>query len=200
MKAFFASIAAAVFGATFLWNATDGLSALTTESARRIAVVRDNPYVPDVRLETMSGEMERLGVDRKRTVVAEFIYTSCPTICRTGGSYFARLRNQIVAEGLADQVRLISISFDPETDRRAELTQYGNIHDADGAIWTVARARATDLPRLLEAFGVVVISDGFGGFEHNTAMHIVSPDGRLRSVVDFDDVAGALREARKTLQ
>ncbi len=200
MKALWTSPAVAVLGALFFWHATDGLEAFTAEGARRLSVAHSRPAVPSVPLQTMSGQIENVRSNSNKVVIAEFIYTSCPTICQTGGSKFARLRNELIAKGLADRVRILSISFDPQTDQLAELKSYGNRHKADGKVWTIARPEITDVPTLLNAFGVVVIPDEFGGYEHNAAMHIVNQDGRLVAIIDSDDVAGALRETARTLQ
>lgn len=42
------------------------------------------------------------------------------------------------------------------------------------------------LKRLLDAFGIVVIPDGLGGFEHNAALHLLGRDGRLVLIGDID--------------
>jgi protein SCO1 len=200
MKAFPASLMVAAFGAAFLWHATDGLQALTSESARRLSVARQKPAVPDIVLETMAGKTRPLRPDNGQASVVTFIYTSCPTLCQSAGSELARMRGGLIARGLGDRVRIMSISFDPENDTRDEMTRYGETHDADGKIWTVARPSAKDLPSLLERFGVVVIPNRFGGFEHNAAMHIINPEGKLAAIIDITDISGAITTIEKTLR
>ena len=43
-----------------------------------------------------------------------------------------------------------------------------------------------DLGTLLETFGIVVIPDGAGDFQHNAAIHLLRTDGRLARVLDAD--------------
>ena len=192
MRTLAASLFVTVMGSACLWFATDGLQAVTSEGKRRLSVARLQPIVPDVVLETMSGSNASLVRNDGRFTLVEFIYTRCPTICRTAGTALARLRDRIEQQNLHERVRILSVSFDPENDGISELSAYGKAHGADGEIWTVARPSTTDLQKLLNAFGVTVIPDEFGGFEHNAALLVVNASGRLISVLDVDDIDRAL--------
>jgi protein SCO1/2 len=194
------SVAVILAGAAALWQATDGYSALTTEAARRGAALRDTPPVPAVTVETMGGARARVPPGDGRAAVVEFIYTSCPDICQTAGAGLARLGERIGTGPLAGRVRLVSLSFDPLHDTPARMAEYGRWHGADGALWTVARPDAETLPVLLDGYGVTVISDRMGGYVHNTALHIVSPAGRLVSILDPDDIDGAEAALAKVLR
>lgn len=200
MNDIMASVCAVVLGAGVFWSATDGLQAVTTEGARRIAV-RDNPVaVPDIRLETMDGTYENLLGSDRRVRLIEFIYTSCPTICQSAGSDLARLRNRLVGEGYGDRTRMLSVSFDPQSDRIPQLREYGDRHGADRSTWSIARPQTEDVGMLLRSFGVVVIPDGFGGYQHNAAIHVVNSSGRLSAILDTDDIEGALAEIAQLLK
>lgn len=196
MRAVLASLAVAVLGGLLLWQATDGGRALTAESARRLAALHARPPVPQVVLRDADGQALPLGGAGAGVALVEFIYATCPTICQSGGADFARLRDRLAAGGLAGRVRLMSVSFDPVNDGPDELATYAQAHGADGALWSVAVADPADLPALLDAFGVVVIPGPFG-FEHNIAIHVVDPEGRLVAITDADDIAAALAAARE---
>jgi protein SCO1 len=129
--------AASVFGAA-LWQGTDGLKAFTTEGARRLSVIEQPRPVPAVRLIDMQGRQLTLADEIGRAVVVEFIYATCPTICVALGESFAKLRDQVLRDGLANQVRLISISFDLHDSYQA-LEDYAEAHGADGRLWITAR-------------------------------------------------------------
>ena len=126
--------------------------------------------------------------------LVEFIYTSCPTICQTAGSDLARLRDRLENDGYARKARILSISFDPQNDNVAQLRDYGERHGADRVIWTIGRPRQEDLDKILGAFGVTVIPDGYGGYQHNAAIHVLSPSGKLSAILDTDDIEGVLAE------
>lgn len=179
-----------------LWWGTDGLRAFTEEGARRLNVAVKRPVVPAMTLEDMYGQrVELVGAteaSRKLTIV-EFIYTTCPTICQTAGTDYAQLRDEIALAGVGDHVRLISVSFDPLRDKPEQMRLYGENHGADGHLWTVARPKAEALAELKKTFGLRVIRDGWGGYQHNAALHFVDRKGRLVEIRDTDDVAGAFR-------
>jgi protein SCO1/2 len=190
-------VIAAVSGAA-LWHATDGLRAFTTEGARRLAVFERPSPIPDVRLIDMRGRELRFTDEIGRTVVVEFIYATCPTICAALGESFAKLRSDIDAAGLADRVRLISISFDLLRDGPEALRDYAEAHGADGQFWTVARPESEPaLHSLLKAFDVLVIPDGAGGFVHNAALQVVGQNGKLKAIFDVGEEAQVLAAARE---
>jgi protein SCO1/2 len=103
------------------------------------------------------------------------------------GMIFKQIRDLIPEESLGRDFALLSISFDPEHDDPANLKKYGEAYGADGKVWRIARVQdKAELQSLLDAFGIIVIPDQFGGFEHNTALHLVGRDGRLRLISDID--------------
>ena len=94
------------------------------------------------------------------------------------------------------RLQLVSITFD-SLDTPARLRQYASHYEADGRSWRFARVPARDdLDSLLQAFGIVVISDGRGGFQHNAAIHVLDEHSRLARVLDVsaspDDVTRAV--------
>lgn len=57
----------------------------------------------------------------------------------------------------------------------------------------------SQLKRLLDQFGVVVIPNDVGGYEHNVAIYLVGRDGKLARIFDFDDAKPVLEYAKKML-
>lgn len=185
LKTVSASIAALVLGGALLWNATQGLRVFTAEGARRTAVERTPRHVPNVTLVGMNGETISFPDRDGKPALVEFIYTRCPTICTKLGETFVRLSPKIAAAG--NDTKLVSISFDLLHDDSQALQGYAELHGADGVSWTVARpASRNDLDKLLETFEVTVIPDGYGGFEHNAAVHYVDRQGRLAGIYGLE--------------
>lgn len=187
-----------LLGAGVLWRGTDGFSAFTAETARRIEILRSPRALPATVLEDQDGRAFTLQDYHGRLLAVEFIYTRCSTLCRSMGMAFKQIRERVPQQALGRDFALLSISFDPVRDDTASLKGYGQTYGADGTDWRVARVRsAADLKPLLEAFGIVVIADGMGGFEHNAAIHLIGRDGRLKQISDIDDpLAFADRIAR----
>jgi len=181
--------------------ATDGFSAFTLESARRLSATRAPVPVPDLALELADGGRSRLGALPARVLLVDFIYTSCPTLCTTLGSVYARLQKQLRSEIASGEVRLLSISFDPERDGPRELRAYRDRFTRDPAGWMLGRAEeAGDLTQWLDAFGVIVIPDGLGGYVHNAAVHVVGEDRRVRAILDLEDTDRIVVAVRTALQ
>ncbi|HLU76941.1 MAG TPA: SCO family protein [Burkholderiales bacterium] len=169
------------------WWGTDGFRAFTAEAARRERVLRDPRPLPSVTLEDQDGR--RFGFEdyRGRLVAVEFIYTRCETICRSLGTAFRRIRDHVPAERLGEDFALLTVSFDPRDDRTA-LQRYARTHGADGTHWRIARVvNAAAIRALLDAFGVIALPDGLGGYEHNAAIHLLDRDGRLVRIGDIEE-------------
>ncbi|MCC7082402.1 MAG: SCO family protein [Burkholderiales bacterium] len=179
----------------FTWG-TDGWRAFTSETARREQVLRNPRPLPAVVLEDQDGRTFELSDYRGRSVAVEFIYTRCQSICRSLGMAFRQIRDAIAPQRLEHELALLSISFDSVHDDVPALAAWASAHGADGRHWRVARVRdPAQLGPLLEAFGVVVIADGLGGYEHNAAIHLLDRDGRLVRIDDIDTPQRFLAQA-----
>lgn len=178
---------------------TDDFQVWTAEGARRLSVVDRPVPAPAAALAgpgmTQAGLPEAFARTGQVTIVA-FFYARCATVCTALGSGFAQLQ-QAIAASPGDGVRLLTISFDPVHDDVARLHQYASQWGADPRRWRVATVPdAGQLQRLLDAFQVVVIADGLGGYEHNAALLIVDERGRLVRIFDDTERDTALAYAR----
>jgi protein SCO1/2 len=199
-----ASLAICVAGGALLWHGTEGFRALTTEAARRRAIAASPRPIPVVQLEDQDGHLFTLDRYVGRPVVVDFVYTGCGTICPLLSDGFRRLDRaaRSATRGSSEQrLQLVSITFD-SLDTPARLREYASHYAADGRSWRFARVRErNDLDSLLRAFGIVVISDGRGGFQHNAAVHVLDDRGRLARVLDVgaspDEVARAVTGASR---
>ena len=182
-------------GAGLLW-ATDGLRAFTAEGARRLEIARIQPQVPDIRVETMSGAFKTLATTTGEVTLVEFIYTTCADLCQASGGEFAELRDLIVQQDLP--VRMLSVSFDPEVDDVNALLSYGELHNAYDETWTIARPDVSALQSILDFFQVTVIPDNWGGYQHNTAVLLINPDGQFSGVYNtnaYKEITQAVKAA-----
>jgi protein SCO1/2 len=181
-------------GIATLSLATDGFSAFTTEAARRIDVREHPRAVPDVTLQTASGQHIDFASLRGRWLLVDFIYTRCITYCSVQGGTFARLQDRLAVPITRDEVALLSISFDPEHDDPERLADYQQRFGDRGAGWLAARpVDAAGLAALHRVFGVTAVPDGLGGFVHNATIAVVDPRGRLVAIMDWDDPRAAAR-------
>lgn len=190
-----AAIAVSLAAAATFWWGTDGLSAFTAEAARRQQVLIEPRPIPDVRLEDAHARSLALADFEGRRVAVEFIYTRCATVCRSLGTAFRQIRDTLERDAPDNDLVLLSLSFDPQHDDPAALKAWAEAQGVDGQRWRVARiAEPEQLAPLLAAFGVVVVPDGFGGWEHNAAIHLLERDGRLVRIADIEEPARFLAE------
>jgi protein SCO1/2 len=205
---------------------TKDFSVWTAEGARRADVLQTPVAVPAVRLEgpgIVNQPASELLADGRSVTILDFVYTRCVSICTTLGSGFQQLQASIKAEELQRQpvidlagqvvagggaaprpgahargrVRLLSVSFDGKYDDVAELRRYAAQMRADPGIWRFAGVPdAGERRALLDAFGVVVIPDGMGGYQHNAALLLVDARGRLVRMFDYGELTAALAQAR----
>jgi len=195
LRAALAAIAVVAAGLATFAAVTDGFRAATSEAAWRMAVAERPHPLPDATLVDQSGRAFRLSALRGRPVLIEFFYTSCPAICGLLASQFRAGFERLIAKPEGPGVLLLSVSFDPERDTATELADYAARLGVDGRIWRVARASdSAELQSLLDAFGVVVLTDGAGGFIHNAAIYLVDAEGRLARIYDPDAAERAIAE------
>ena len=190
MKTILAAVLILLFGGWAVYTQTDGLTVLTTEAARRQAIVRQPAALPDARMELADGSQPMLAdilEDDGRIAIVNFMFTRCTSVCIQMADEFQQLQAAIRKQGLQDRVRLISISFDPR-DTAEWLGRYQKRMQADPAIWQAVLAVEDDARKqLLERFGIIVVPAPLGQFEHNTAYHVVTADGHLTRIVDIDN-------------
>jgi protein SCO1/2 len=191
-----------ILGGGALLAATDGFRAFTEESARRLHVAENQPIMPLLELEDMKGDKLMLGQEpysAGKITLVEFIYTSCPIICQAAGSDYARLRDRLTQAGLSGQARLISVSFDPVQDTPRQMREYAENHGATGDIWTIARIFPPDLDLMKRSFGLRVIPDDMGGYQHNAAIHLLDKSGRLSNIFNIEAVDEVFQAVQRML-
>lgn len=193
-----ASLVAGVGVLTLTW-ATHGFQVWTAEDARRLQVLANDKEVPTDEL------LNHLGIQRTiakegRIVVLDFIYTRCPTVCNTLGVKFQRLQNYLLERKIANQVELVSISFDIEHDTPIALDRYLKLHKANPTIWTalIPRSKAF-LEQLKHRFGLVIINDEYGGFIHNTAIYVIK-DNRILKIFNDDEIYASVSYAETLIK
>jgi protein SCO1/2 len=191
-----ASVVICATGGALLFAGTNGFRAFTTEQARRLSVATHPRSLPVVALDDQNGRPFTLASYRGEPVAVDFVYTQCVTLCTRLSASFQRLDRAERARAMSgnSRLRLVTISFDPR-DTPEHLRAYASRYQADGSDWRFARVHdARELPALLSAFGITVIPDGGGDFQHNAALHLLNADGRLSRVLDIDaDVGDAVR-------
>ena len=109
--------------------------------------------IPDVELLDQDGRKIHFYTDlvKGQTVVMNFIFTTCTTICPPLGASFARVQKER-GDKVGRDVRFISISVDPATDTPERLKAWGaKFHAGEG--WTFVTGNKPEVDDLLRALG-----------------------------------------------
>jgi len=184
------TLGCAVAAAAIIWTLTDGLTLFTSESWRRVSVEEVPAPVPVVELQNDAGDVVRMDqLCGPRVVVVDFVYTHCPTVCKALGASSSELARRLASTPGPENAVVVSLSFDPKRDTPERLRAFKRSMEPAPTAWRLARPTSAEgMKQLLDAFGVVVIPDGMGGYDHNAAFHVVDRQCRLVRILDADAV------------
>jgi protein SCO1 len=137
--------------------------------------------------------------------VADFVFTRCNGPCPVMTSRMAEL-----AKGLAKakDVRVVSISVDPEYDTPAVLKEYSERMLADPSQWTFLTGPKLEIDEFArKGMFQVLAYDGKGVPTHSTRFLVIDREGKIRKTRSLDepelvqklliDVGDLLRETKK---
>jgi cytochrome oxidase Cu insertion factor (SCO1/SenC/PrrC family) len=128
-----------------------------------------------------------------RVTVLSFIYTRCAAM--KACPYAAGVLNQLHLlsvddPGLAKNMRLVSMSFDPEYDTPQRLAAYSEkfLEEKSGCEWRFATAKSrAELESILAAYGQAVDkrpdpNDPQGPLYHTLRVFLIDREGRIRNI------------------
>ena len=124
--------------------------------------------------------------------VVDFIYTFCPAECPLMSSRMRKLEGQI--KSMSD-VRLLSISVDPQRDTPPVLNQFARRWGAPNAQWTFITGDAAAVHLL--AYETFHVGDVINKMEHSTKFALVDRQGVIRgyySSFDAESMADLVKD------
>lgn len=128
-----------------------------TEAGDRPGYKRTVEYytIPDVTLVNQDGEKVVLKdlLDSDKPVIVDFVYATCTTICPILSAGFSHLQKKLGPD--VEQVRLVSITIDPDNDRPDTLRQYLDRYNA-GPGWDFLTGNRNDIIKVMRAFDAYV--------------------------------------------
>ena len=114
--------------------------------------------VPEFVLTERGGRQITLANLRGKVWIVNFFYTECPDTCPLQSTHIARLQDELAPER---DVRLVSISVDPEHDTPEVLTEYATRYGADPERWLFLTGPKDAIYRLaLDGFRLGVVDRG----------------------------------------
>ena len=131
--------------------------------------------------------------------VANFIFTTCRTVCPLLTTKMVRLQRQLPGA----EVRFVSFSVDPEGDTREALAAYAKAWNPDESRWRLAQTTPETLRALAEGFHVTAqkTDGGLDAVMHSAVFLLVDGRGVVRGSFDSEDPADfkALLEQTRAL-
>lgn len=122
--------------------------------------------------------------------VVNFIFTRCGSICPLLSRSMARLQERYEMYGI-DEVKLLSISVDPEYDTPERLSEYADLYDADPERWTFLTGGVDAIEQLVvggfkTAIGEPTEETGVMDIAHSGYFVLVDPQGGIRGYYGVD--------------
>ena len=124
--------------------------------------------------------------------VVDFIYTYCPAECPRMSSQMRKLEGEL--KGIND-VRLLSISVDPERDTPPVLNEFAHRWGAPNQQWTFITGDAATVHLL--AYQTFHVGDVINKMDHSTKFALVDQQGVIRgyySSFDRDSLADLVKD------
>jgi protein SCO1/2 len=141
--------------------------------------------VPDFQFTTQDGSMLSKADLLGKVWVVDFFFTRCPGPCPVMSSRMAEISKELKK---AKDVRLVSVSIDPENDTPAVLSAYAKRLNADPSRWSFL----TGPKKEIDAFTTkgmlqVLATDPAGVPTHSTRFLVVDQEGRIRSARKLEE-------------
>ena len=138
-----------------------------------------------------------------RIIVADFFFTTCPTICPKMTVEMTRVQKAFKDE---PRLLLLSHSVTPEIDSVAVLADYAALHGADPDRWRFLTGERKQIYALARRSYFAALDEGDGGpddFVHTENFVLVDPQRRLRGFYDGTsaaDVDRLIKDIHKLLK
>ena len=146
----------------------------------RIVMRGANDLMPMMALWNQDGQF-RLKKDFLGAPFAiNFVFTSCQNarMCPASTSAMRKLADELAKRPALANVRLLTITFDPEVDTPGMLRTYAQGYGIDFKRHSFLTGREAHIKDLMRHYGILTTRSD-GTILHNAALVLVSPEGRI---------------------
>jgi protein SCO1/2 len=149
-------------------------------------MLKTGDVVPDQLLIDQDGKPRPISSLRGHRVALTFIYTRCPMpdFCPLMDRHFQAVQREIRKTPALADVRLLSVSFDPQFDTPPVMKAHAAKLEADPLIWTFVTGEREEITRFAARFGVNVERAEQNPIDitHNLRTAILDAQGRVVKV------------------
>jgi len=149
--------------------------------------------IPNFRVQNQDGDSVSQDNFSGKIYVADFFFTSCPSICPITESNLLEVQKSF---GNVPDFKMISFSIDPRHDSVRVLKSYSNRLGADTKQWYFVRGDEDEIDDLAQkGFMATAQKDSAtpGGYLHSGAFMLIDKDKRVRGVYNGTDSAEVKR-------
>ncbi len=179
---------------------TDSLRRETVDKGRLVSRM-PNELMPNMALWDQDGRLVMKRDLLGQAVALNFIFTTCRVarMCPASTACMKALGDRLAG---ASGIRLVTITFDPETDTPGQLRAYADGYGIEHGRHRFLTGDAGQIKDLMRHYGIQTLRDD-GTIVHNAALVLISPEGRIVSrsegpSFDAEEVAGKLRSLAGT--
>lgn len=172
----------------FLSKGTHKFKTLPYYGYRDVAANGDTIYhkVPDFAFINQNGEEVTFEDFEGNIVVADFIFTTCPTICPIMTKQMTRLQ-WMLEDPSFKNVKFLSHTVNPTHDTPEVLLEYAKANDADLSRWTFVTGDQEEIFKQgFEGYMLSTQEDSGapGGFLHSSNFVLIDKDRHIRGFYD----------------
>lgn len=150
------------------------------------AILMPGDLVPDVTVVDQNGAPRTLAALRGHRVALTFMFTRCPfpDFCPLMDRHFTTLQAAITSDPAFADVRLVSVTLDPEFDSPGVLATHGRRLGADPAVWWLVTGAPEEIAAFSQQLGIYAEREGPAPADmiHNLRTAVIDAEGRLAAV------------------
>jgi protein SCO1 len=142
--------------------------------------------VPDIALTDQDSQAFRISSLGNKLILADFFFTSCPSICPKVQKQMLRLYERYKDD---DRVFMISHTIDQRNDSVAVLNRYARNLEVDTRKWKFVTGEKDSIFDLADQYFVSVVEDPLAakGFDHSGRIIMVDKNRRVRGFCEGTD-------------
>jgi protein SCO1/2 len=158
---------------------TDSLRRETVDKGR-VVTRMPNELMPNMALWDQDGRLVMKKDFLGHAVALNFVFTSCRVarMCPASTACMKALADQLSKLPAAKGVRLVTITFDPETDTPGRLRAYADGYGIDHARHRFLTGDSGQIKDLMRHYGIQTLKED-GTIVHNASLIVITPEGRI---------------------
>ncbi len=140
--------------------------------------------VPNFTFTNQKGETVDNESYEDKVYVAEFFFTTCPSICPIMNQNMVKIQNEFYGN---PKLGIASFTINPEYDTTEVLAQYAESYKITNPHWHLLTGNKDEIYKLAnEGFNLYVADapEVEGGFEHSGFFALIDKEGNIRSRFD----------------